>query len=116
MIGVRARLAVALVGLAGAGVAGATTSSAAIGPECFGDTQAGVCVIVDPSGLPAVNPTGGSGIHDCVYTGPPPCTPVNLPTPSVAPGSGSYVAVLYCFGNDIVCTPVYVKAPPPLAR
>jgi hypothetical protein len=101
----------ATLGVAGAGVVGATTSSAAIGPECFGDIHDAVCVIVDPSGLPTVNPTGGAGIHDCVFVGPPPCMPVNIPTPSVTPGSGSYVAVVYCAGDQLFCTPVYVKVP-----
>jgi hypothetical protein len=116
VIGTRARLAVATLGVAGAGVVGATTSTAAIGPECFGDTQAAVCVTVDPTGLPTVNPTGGAGINDCVYVGPPPCMPVHVPTPSVTPGSGSYVVLVQCGGYAIECVPVVVKLPPPLAR
>ena len=97
MIGTRARLAVAMLGVVGGGVVGATSSDAAIGPECVGTAQAAVCVTVDPSALPTVNPTGGPGIQECIYAGPPPCTPVEVPTPSISPGSGSPV-VVQCIG------------------
>jgi hypothetical protein len=103
------------VGVAAAGVVSSTSADAATGPECFGDTHAAVCVIIDPTGLPTVSPTGGPGVHECIFVGPPPCMPVNVPTPLVAPGSGSYVAVVYCIGDSIVCTPVYVRLPAPLA-
>lgn len=115
MIGARARLALATLGVATAGVVGASSSNAAIGPECVGDIHATVCVTVDPSGLPTVDPTGGAGIHDCVYVGPPPCMPVNLPTPSVTPGSGSYVVLVQCGGDALTCRPIVVALPPPLA-
>ena len=111
MFGMRARLAIATLGAVGASVVGATTSTAAVGPLCFGDVHQAVCVIVDPSGLPTVNATGGPGVHDCVFVGPPPCVPVNIPTPSVTPGSGSYVAIVYCTGDQIDCVPIVVKAP-----
>jgi hypothetical protein len=88
---------VALVGLAGAAVASATASSAAIGPECFGDSSIALCATVDPAGLPTVDPTGGDPVGDCIFVGPPPCTPVEVPTPSVTPGSGALV-ILECIG------------------
>jgi hypothetical protein len=107
----RTKIAVLLAaGAAAAGFA-AAPAGAAVGPECFGDTHAALCVIVDPSGLPTVNPTGGPGIHDCLFVGPPPCVPVNLPTPSVTPGTGTYVVAIYCAGDAIECTPVIVKVP-----
>ena len=86
-----------MLGLVGGGVVGATSSDAAIGPECFGTSDAAVCVTVDPSALPTVDPTGGPGIHQCVFVGPPPCMPVDVPTPSISPGSGSPV-VVQCIG------------------
>jgi len=115
VISTRARLALATFGVAGAGVVGATTSTAAV-PICVGDTHAAVCVTVDPNGLPVVDPTGGPGIHDCVYAGPPPCKPVDLPSPSVTPGSGSYLVLVQCGGDAIICDPIVVKLPPPLVR
>jgi hypothetical protein len=103
VFGTRARLALATLGVVGAGVVGATSSSAAVGPECFGEaTQGYVCVTVDPGALPTVNPTGGPGISDCVYVGPPPCMPVKVPTPSVTPGTGDLVLV-QCGGLDLSC-------------
>ena len=55
--------AVASIGLAGP--AGATT------PVCVGTAQtAGVCAEVS---------RGGYTYQDCVYVGPPPCIPVNVP-------------------------------------
>lgn len=99
MIGTRARLAVVTLVVLGSGVVAATTSDAAIGPECFGDTNvAAVCATVDPSGLPTVNPTGGPGVHDCVFVGPPPCMSVDVPTPSVTPGGGGSVVGVQCSG------------------
>ncbi|MFN2588000.1 MAG: hypothetical protein ABR613_07780 [Actinomycetota bacterium] len=54
-------------------VAGPASSS----PLCAG-TQSFQYVCVDP--------TGGSGITECVYVGPPPCKPVFVPTPLVTCG------------------------------
>jgi len=102
VVGTRARLAVAVLGFVGSGVAAAATSGAAVGPECAGVTQAAVCVTVDPSALPTVNPTGGAPIQECVFAGPPPCTEVDVPTPSVTPGAGSLVT-LQCIGALSPC-------------
>ena len=103
MIGTRARLLLATLTIVAGGVSAATTSGASIGPECFGDTNTNVCVTVDPSALPPVAPAGGPGIHDCIFVGPPPCVPVDLPTPSVSPGSGSLVTV-QCTGLGSLCS------------
>ena len=101
------KTALALLAAAGAAIGfGMSPADAAVGPECVGDNIAAVCVTVDPAGLPSVNPTGGPGIHDCVFVGPPPCKPVDVPTPSVVPGSDPWVVEIDCGGTAIECVPI----------
>jgi hypothetical protein len=114
MIGTRGCLGLVMLAIVGGGVATATTSDAATGPLCFGDTFAAVCVTVDPSALPTVDPTGGPGFHDCVFAGPPPCTPVDLPGPSVGPGSGAPLVSVQCTGAASPCpNPTSIPTPSP---
>lgn len=99
-------LTATLLAIGGAGVVvGAGSANATVGPECVGDTHATACIWVDPAGVPSYDPTGGSGIHDCVYAGPPPCKPVDLPTPS----GGSYDPwiVRVSVGGDAVAEHTY---------
>ena len=103
MIGPRGRLLLATITILCGGVTAATTSDAAVGPDCFGDSNEAVCVTVDPSALPAVDPTGGPGIHDCIFVGPPPCMPVDVPTPLVTSGSGSSLVDVQCTGIVSPC-------------
>jgi len=98
------RIRLALLAAAGAAIGlGVAPASATVGPECVGDSAAAACVWVDPAGLPTVDPTGGSGIHDCVFVGPPPCKPVNAPTPAVVPASDPWVVQIECGGTLIEC-------------
>jgi hypothetical protein len=114
VIGTRGRLGLVMLAVVGGGVATATTSDAATGPLCFGDTFAAVCVTVDPSALPTVNPTGGPGFHDCVFAGPPPCTPVDVPGPAVVPGSGAPLVAVQCTGAASPCpNPTSLPTPTP---
>jgi len=104
VIGTSARLLLATLAVVGGGVVTATTSDAATGPVCVGDTAVeSVCVTIDPTALPGVDPTGGPGFHDCVFVGLPPCVPVDVPTPSVTFGSGSPPVVVECAGIVSPC-------------
>ncbi|HEX2057282.1 MAG TPA: hypothetical protein VHI71_02840 [Actinomycetota bacterium] len=62
--------------VAGAALAPAAPAHASI-PLCAG-TQNTIVVCVDP--------TGGILYQDCVYAGPPPCTPVSIPGPTIQCG------------------------------
>jgi len=99
----RKALAAMLVAIGGTAISVGSAADATVGPECVGNTAAAVCVWVDPAGLPTVDPSGGPGIHDCVYAGPPPCKPVDLPTPSVSGGSDPWAVQIACGGTAIVC-------------
>lgn len=99
----RKALAAMLVATGATAIGVGSAADATIGPECVGNTAAAVCVWVDPAGLPTVDPTGGPGIHDCVYAGPPPCKPIDLPTPSVSGGSDPWAVQIACGGTAIVC-------------
>lgn len=70
----RFRMAAAVVGAVGMI---AMAGPAAAQPLCAGEESAYVCV--DPS---------GSSKTVCIYAGPPPCTPVTIPIPT-----------LYCGGS-----------------
>lgn len=45
-----------------------------------------VCAGTANTAVVCANPTGGAPIEDCIYVGPPPCTPVSVPTPTVSCG------------------------------
>jgi len=107
VIGTSARLLLATLAVVGGGVMTATTSYAATGPLCVGDTAVeSICVTIDPSALPSVDPTGGPGFHDCIFAGPPPCVPVDLPTPSILPGDGGSLVDVQCAGVLDLCPDV----------
>ena len=102
MSGIRVRLAVATLAIAAGGIAAAGSSQASVGPVCAGDANVGAfCVTVDPAGLPTVNPTGGPPITDCVFIGPPPCTPVSVPTPAIVPAADPWFVQVACGGPVI---------------
>lgn len=66
------------------GMAGPATAQV---PYCVGTTST-IWVCSDP--------TGGTVISDCVYTGDPTCTPVTVPGPTLT--CGSPLAPLRCRG------------------
>ena len=108
------RLAVVGV-VSGAALAlGTGSASATPGPpNCFGDIHAQVCVTVDTDGLPVVNPTGGPTFYDCISAGPPPCTPVTVPLPSLDSGKDPWVLEITCGGDMILsCEAKDVSIPP----
>lgn len=83
---IRKRLGVALgAGMLLAGLAAAPASATV--PLCAG-TQGTAVVCVDP--------TGGTLIEDCVYAGPPPCTPVTVPGPTVQCGGATNLVQALC--------------------
>lgn len=69
---------------AGLLMSGAAAAPAAAIPICAG-TQATVVLCVDP--------TAGTLYEDCVYAGPPPCTYVHVPGPTIQCGGniGQYL-------------------------
>lgn len=113
MHGFSVRLAVVTLGVAVSGVATAAAHATPDPPECVGDTDlGGICVVVDPSGLPTVDPTGGPPVTDCVFVGPPPCMNVSVPTPGETPGADPWVVETYCFGEAFGPCDFHVAVPP----
>lgn len=91
-----AAVVTAAVGV-GAGVLGAASAE-----DCYGLQSYRVCATPNPAGIPSVDPTGGAPIEECVYTGPPPCTPVSVPMPTYSPGTGLPVD-FNCYIGDETC-------------
>jgi hypothetical protein len=75
------------------------SSAAQAAPICNGTQSTAIlCVEVDPTGLPTVNPTGSS-FSDCIVILSGPCYPVTVPIPTVGPGSGPPPLDLDCRGD-----------------
>lgn len=57
--------------------------------------QVPVCAGTTSTAYVCIEPTGQTLITDCVYVGPPPCTPVSVPGPTVTCG-GALISDLRC--------------------
>lgn len=80
----------------------ALVSGPASAELCFG-TEEDAYVCVRPEALPVVEPTGSS-VSRCVFLGPPPCTDVNVPAPSVSPGDGTDLVTVNGDGPTVPTT------------
>ena len=58
--------------------------------------QVPVCAGTASTAFVCVDPTGGSGISDCIYVGAPPCIPVTAPTPTAGCGGDLLDPVARC--------------------
>lgn len=80
-----------LLAAAALATAAVTTAAPAANAACFG-TERTVLVCVNSNGLPTVDTS--NTYEDCAYVLPgKPCIPIEVPIPSVQPGSGELVTV-----------------------
>ena len=99
---------VALLVAAGAAIGFGVAPANATTTKCVGNFEASACVAVDPAGLPTVDPTGGPGYTDCIYVILPSCVPIDVPTPSVTPGTDPWVVQVTCGGETFTCEPIRI--------
>ena len=67
-------------------ICGGVLAAASMAVMPSASAQIPLCVGTDNTIVVCVDPTGGTPIEDCIYAGPPPCTPVSIPTPSISCG------------------------------
>ncbi|HEX2057283.1 MAG TPA: hypothetical protein VHI71_02845 [Actinomycetota bacterium] len=79
--------------LFGAGVLAA--ASLALAPPAAAQT---LCAGTQNTAYVCTDPLGGTIITDCVYLGPPPCTPVTVPGPTLSCGGALIDPWIACRG------------------